>query len=54
MGDGLTRLEPVPGDSGAEFAGSTFGPGGRTLYVNIQSSKGLSFAIWGPWQRGGF
>ncbi|MBG0813603.1 PhoX family phosphatase [Planomonospora sp. ID82291] len=60
---GLTRhggifdfalLAPVAGDSGAEFAGSTFGPGGRTLYVNVQSSRGASFAIWGPWQRGGF
>lgn len=32
-----------------EFAGSTFSPDGRTLYVNIQSSAGMSFAIWGPW-----
>ncbi|WP_329090030.1 PhoX family protein [Streptosporangium sp. NBC_01469] len=50
----FSRLVPVDGDSGAEFAGSTFGPGGHTLYVNVQSSKGTSFAIWGPWQRGGF
>ncbi|WP_440070988.1 PhoX family protein [Streptosporangium sp. OZ121] len=50
----FSRLVPVDGDSGAEFAGSTFGPGGHTLYVNVQSSKGMSFAIWGPWQRGGF
>ncbi|WP_283138665.1 PhoX family protein [Rhizohabitans arisaemae] len=50
----FSRLAPVPGDGGAEFAGSTFGPGGHTLYVNIQSSRGLSFAIWGPWHRGGF
>jgi secreted PhoX family phosphatase len=50
----FARLAPVPGDSGAEFAGSTFGPGGHTLYVNVQSSAGLSFAIWGPWQKGGF
>ncbi|MFB9889416.1 PhoX family protein [Planobispora takensis] len=50
----FSRLVPVAGDSGAEFAGSTFGPGGHTLYVNVQSSQGLSFAIWGPWQRGGF
>lgn len=48
------RLEPIPGDEGAEFAGSTFGPGGHTLYVNVQSRRGRSFAIWGPWQRGGF
>lgn len=50
----FARLVPVPGDTGAEFAGSSFGPGGHTLYVNVQSSKGVSFAIWGPWQRGGF
>lgn len=50
----FSRLEPVEGDAGAEFAGSTFGPGGHTLYVNIQSSKGVSFAIWGPWHKGGF
>ncbi|GII90816.1 PhoX family protein [Sinosporangium siamense] len=42
------------GDSGAEFAGSTFAPGGQTLFVNIQSTQGRTFAIWGPWQRGGF
>lgn len=48
------RLEPVAGDPGAEFAGSTFGPGAQTLYVNVQSNRGLSFAIWGPWHRGGF
>ncbi|WP_062345021.1 PhoX family protein [Herbidospora yilanensis] len=41
-------------DGGAEFAGASFGPGGHTLYVNVQSSQGLSFAIWGPWQKGGF
>ncbi|MEU7859657.1 alkaline phosphatase PhoX [Nonomuraea sp. NPDC049141] len=50
----FARLEPVEGDPGAEFAGSTFGPGGHTLYVNIQSKEGMSFAIWGPWQRGSF
>ena len=33
-----------------EFAGSTFSPDGKTLFVNVQASKGLSFAIWGPWQ----
>jgi secreted PhoX family phosphatase len=50
----FARLVPVAGDSGAEFAGSTFGPGGHTLYVNVQSSQGVSFAIRGPWRRGGF
>jgi secreted PhoX family phosphatase len=34
-----------------EFAGSTFSPDGRTLFVNIQASRGMSFAIWGPWER---
>jgi secreted PhoX family phosphatase len=34
-----------------EFAGSTFSPDGRTLFVNIQSEFGMSFAIWGPWGR---
>ncbi|MBE1589983.1 alkaline phosphatase PhoX [Nonomuraea angiospora] len=48
------RLEPIPDDPGAEFAGSTFGPGGHTLYVNVQAKQGRSFAIWGPWERGLF
>ncbi|MFC4111444.1 alkaline phosphatase PhoX [Nonomuraea zeae] len=48
------RLEPIAGDDGAEFAGSTFGPGGHTLYVNIQARTGMSIAIWGPWERGPF
>jgi secreted PhoX family phosphatase len=34
-----------------EFAGSTFSPDGRTLYVNIQASAGMTFAIWGPWHK---
>jgi secreted PhoX family phosphatase len=32
-----------------EFAGSTFSPDGGTLFVNIQASAGMTFAIWGPW-----
>jgi len=36
---------------GDEFAGSTFSPGGHTLFVNIQASRGVTFAIWGPWER---
>jgi hypothetical protein len=36
-----------------EFAGSTFSPDGETLYVNIQASRGMTFAIWGPWGRVG-
>ena len=39
------------GEGNDEFAGSTFSQDGRTLYVNIQSRAGLSFAIWGPWGR---
>ncbi|MEJ7702979.1 MAG: alkaline phosphatase PhoX [Geodermatophilaceae bacterium] len=34
---------------GDEFAGSTFSPDGRTLFVNIQASSGLSIAIFGDW-----
>ncbi|MFZ5871695.1 MAG: PhoX family protein, partial [Actinomycetota bacterium] len=41
----------IGGHGNDEFAGSTFSPDGRTLYVNIQSSAGLSMAIWGPWHR---
>ncbi|NNM47982.1 alkaline phosphatase PhoX [Knoellia koreensis] len=36
-----------------EFAGSTFSPDGSTLFVNIQASAGLTFAIWGKWERMG-
>jgi secreted PhoX family phosphatase len=36
---------------GDEFAGSTFSPDGHTLFVNIQASRGMTFAIWGPWQK---
>ncbi|MFI6588237.1 alkaline phosphatase PhoX [Embleya sp. NPDC050493] len=50
----LSRMEPVAGDPGAEFAGATFGPDGHTLYVNVQSKLGMSIAIWGPWHRAGF
>jgi uncharacterized protein len=34
-----------------EFAGSTFSPDGHTLFVNIQASRGMTFAIWGPWAK---
>ncbi|MDQ4036697.1 MAG: PhoX family protein [Chloroflexota bacterium] len=36
-----------------EFAGSTFSPDGETLFVNIQASRGMTFAIWGPWEKVG-
>lgn len=50
----FARLEPIEGDPGAEFAGPTFSPDGHTLYVNVQAHRGMSFAIWGPWDRGDF
>jgi secreted PhoX family phosphatase len=34
----------------SEFAGSTFSPDGKTLFVNLQSA-GLTFAIWGDWGK---
>lgn len=40
----------VPGFETREFAGVTFSPDGRTLFVNIQV-PGLTMAIWGPWDR---
>ncbi len=33
-----------------EFAGTTFSANGRTLFVNIQASRGITYAIWGPWR----
>jgi uncharacterized protein len=51
----LNRLRSMrpgrPDRSNDEFAGSTFSPGGHTLFVNIQASAGMTFAIWGPWER---
>jgi len=43
-------LNRMAGRTGDEFAGSTFSPDGGTLFVNIQASRGLTFAIWGPWE----
>ena len=34
-----------------EWAGATFDPTGRMLFVNIQT-PGITFAITGPWERG--
>jgi hypothetical protein len=51
----LNRLHrnaaPFAARYGEEFAGSTFDQSGKTLYVNIQASQGISFAIWGNWQK---
>jgi hypothetical protein len=44
-------LNRLPGRFNDEFAGSTFSPDGGTLFVNIQASRGMSFAIWGPWEK---
>ncbi len=44
-------LNRMPGRTNDEFAGSTFSPDGGTLFVNIQASRGLTFAIWGPWEK---
>lgn len=42
-----------------EFAGACFSPDGRVLFVNIQGGTGalpadlgMTFGIWGPWERG--
>ncbi|CAN5658378.1 DUF839 domain-containing protein [soil metagenome] len=45
-------LNAIRGGVDAEFAGATFSPNGRTLFVNIQSENGLTLAIWGPWDKG--
>lgn len=45
-------LNAIPQRMGEEFAGSTFSPDGRVLFVNIQASSANTFAIWGPFRRG--
>lgn len=37
--------------SNGEFAGATFSPDGKVLFVNVQQ-PGTTFAITGPWGRG--
>ena len=44
-------LNRLAGRTNDEFAGSTFSPDGHTLFVNIQASRGMTLAIWGPWER---
>ncbi|HUE81461.1 MAG TPA: alkaline phosphatase PhoX [Pyrinomonadaceae bacterium] len=39
----------IPGFESREFAGATFSPDGKTLFVNVQN-PGLTFAIWGAWE----
>ncbi|HXE57401.1 MAG TPA: alkaline phosphatase PhoX [Gemmatimonadales bacterium] len=47
----------------SEWAGACFSPQGRTLFVNLQGNtrplerpddpqRGMTFAIWGPWEEG--
>jgi secreted PhoX family phosphatase len=45
----VSQLGSKPPRFNDEFAGATFSPDGGTLFVNIQASRGISFAIWGPW-----
>jgi uncharacterized protein len=49
----LNRLVSSTGAnrSNDEFAGAAFSPDGHTLFVNIQASRGMTFAIWGPWHK---
>ena len=35
----------------SEFAGATYSPDGRWLFVNVQN-PGITFAITGPWEQG--
>jgi uncharacterized protein len=44
-------LNRMAGRFNDEFAGATFAPDGTSLFVNIQASRGITFAIWGPWAR---
>ena len=42
----------ITGDyTASEFAGATFSPDGRWLFVNIQT-PGITVAITGPWEKG--
>jgi len=45
-------LNAMRGSVEEEFAGATFSPNGKTLFVNIQFETGRTFAIWGPFGRG--
>ncbi|WP_219419566.1 alkaline phosphatase PhoX [Pseudonocardia nigra] len=41
----------VNGGNSSEWAGATFSPDGKVLFVNLQT-PGVSYAITGPWERG--
>jgi hypothetical protein len=49
----VTAGKHVPPDDyrGEEWAGACFDANGEVLFVNIQT-PGITFAIWGPWERG--
>ncbi|MGH2395215.1 MAG: PhoX family protein, partial [Candidatus Limnocylindria bacterium] len=49
----VSQLGSRPTRFNDEFAGTAFSPDGDTLFVNIQASRGMTFAIWGPWQKVG-
>jgi secreted PhoX family phosphatase len=43
----------ITGDfRGSEWAGACYSPDGNWLFANIQT-PGITFAITGPWQKGG-
>jgi secreted PhoX family phosphatase len=44
------KLYELAANNYSEFAGATFSPDGRTLFVNVQS-PGITFAVTGPWGR---
>lgn len=46
-------LSDQPDEEHSEFAGATFSPDGRWLFVSIQH-PGTTYAITGPWVRGPF
>ncbi|CAN5865594.1 DUF839 domain-containing protein [soil metagenome] len=46
---GMLAKNVMEGFENREFAGATFSPDFKTLFVNIQV-PGLTLAIWGPWQ----
>lgn len=50
LAKGNTLGMPAADYRGAEWAGATFSPDGKTLYANIQT-PGITFAIEGPWER---
>jgi uncharacterized protein len=46
------EVNDIVGDyTNSEFAGATFDPTGKWLFVNIQT-PGITFAITGPWRKG--